>query len=293
MSIPSSPRRSRIAHFKTPFILSIAAPAVLGLGCGGKTDDVSDPDPIVARNPPPQTQTHTGDVLLPDIQPPSPACEGDPPSNNASFCAGPIWRCVDGEWTPSSGSCNPPPPQSTICPDAPAEVGTSCWSYLGGLTCSYDFCYGATAPMRRCSETTYQWEEIAAPPCNPPPPDDLYCEATLPVAGSDCTIPVTCSYPGACESPSTATCQAGQWLVVLSSGPACNPPPVVPVCPERELVLGEACVYEGQRCSNEACEPGTESHDGYMCTFGQWLGAVVSCPPPSNAPDAGAADGGN
>ena len=281
MSIPSSPRRSRIAHFKAPFILSVAGSAALGLGCGGKTDDLNRP------NPPYLVDEEDVAQQLPPT-----ACEGDPPSGNTDACRGPIWMCVDGEWEQSYISCNPPFPQSPICPESPADIGTSCASYLGGLSCEYDYCYGTT-PMRRCNESTALWEDIPPPTCNPPPPEPEGCADTLPVPGSDCTIPqLSCSYPGACESPSTATCVAGQWVVTYSSGPACNPPAVVPVCPERELVSGESCAYGGQECSNEACESGAASHDGYVCSSGQWQAAVVSCPPSDSAPDAGAADAG-
>jgi hypothetical protein len=280
MSIPPSPRRSRIAHFKAPFIISVAGSAALGLGCGGKTDA----EAILTTNPPPQVGTVDGVST----------CDGDPPSSNANSCTGPIWSCVDGKWEATTFSCNPPYAQSTVCPESPAEIGTSCGGYLGGLSCDYaDGCNG-TSPLRRCSESTALWESILPPSCNPPPPDDPRCEATLPVPGSDCTFwEFTCSYPGGCQEPATAVCRAGQWFVTYSSGPACNPPAVIPVCPERQLVNGEDCAYEGQACSNEACEPGAESHAGYVCSANHWQDATVTCPvPTNNAPDAGASDGG-
>lgn len=293
MSIPSSPRRSRIAHFKAPFIISIAGSAALAPGCGGKSD--ADTTEHVTANPPPSeslAQSDAGDGLPPRLPTTAHPCDGESPSY-ITTCGGPIWRCVDGEWEAAYFSCNPPPTPSEVCPTSAAEVGSFCGSYLGGLTCEYQYCYDATAPMRRCDESTLLWEEILPPTCNPPPPDSFPCEATLPIPGSDCSsIPErVCSYPGGCESPSTAVCRSGQWLVTYSSGPACNPPAVVPVCPQQAIARGAGCAYEGQACSNVSCELGAESHDGYVCTAGKWEPRVVSCPP-DNAPDVGAADGG-
>lgn len=200
MSGPASPPRSRIAHFKAPFVISAAGSAALALGCG--------------------LLTH----------PDRGTCDKeDRPS--VSDCGG--WICVEGEWQPR-WICNPPPP-----------------------------------------------------------PQDLYCEPTLPVPGSDCAVPaVNCSYPGGCAAPSTAVCVSGQWLVTYSSGPACNPPAVVPVCPERQLVTGNTCAYEGQECGNEACESGAAARDAHVCSSGLWQAAVVSCPPGDSLPDAGASDAG-
>jgi hypothetical protein len=291
MSIPSSPRRSRIAHFKAPFILSVAGSAALGLGCGGKTEDLNRP------NPPSLWQADAEDGAPPVLPTTALPCEGEPPISDSDGCSGP-WRCVDGQWKVGQ-SCNPPPVRSTVCPTSPPDVGTSCGGYLngylGGLRCDYEYCYGATAPMRLCSESTGLWEEIPLPSCNPPPPTNVGCEATLPVPGSDCTVAeLVCLHPPGCNGPNTAVCRSGQWVVSYTIGPACNPPVViVPVCPEREIVTGEGCPYEGQECGAPVgCEPSAGPLE-YVCSAGQWQAAVVSCPSAGNAPDAGATDGGS
>jgi hypothetical protein len=114
----------------------------------------------------------------------------------------------------------------------------------------------------------------------------------MPVAGSDCLGDgQACGYPG-CEGPtsSTATCVGGQWLVHYSSGPACNPPAVIPVCPERPIVNLSRCAYDEQLCSNEPCN-GAEVRSGFVCATDIWLGVMLSCPTP--AVDAGAAPGGD
>jgi hypothetical protein len=120
----------------------------------------------------------------------------------------------------------------------------------------------------------------------------------MPVAGSDCYVEAqTCGYPG-CEGPtsSTATCVGGQWLVLYSFGPVCNPPPPeIPVCPQRPIVGGATCAYEEQQCFNEACD-GAELRNGFLCVGGRWSGEVFSCPQASQdagsaQPDAGL-DGG-
>ena len=271
MSLRSSPRRSRIAHFKAPFLFSIAAPAALGLACGGRTDDASSPDRNTSLAEPDAGQVAT-----------THECEGRPPVGGP--CSG--VSCVDGVWESIPVACNPPP-QSTVCPGSAAEVGTSCFGYLPGLTCDYDFCSGDTAPMRRCSELTGQWEALPVPTCNPPgvPP----CPETLPVPGSDCqlTEPLTCLFAGGCDGQSSAECRGGQWWVEYSSGPACNPPAVVPVCPERELVAGDECPYEGQACSSEACEAGAESRAGHVCAAGVWQDVALSCTLDGGVPDGG------
>jgi hypothetical protein len=234
MSIPARSRRSRIAHFRTPFLLSVAAPAALGVACGGNADDIDGPE-----------QT----------------------SSLAQAGAG-------GE------------APSAACPAAAADVGTSCLDFVGGLTCEYEFCF-SSAPMRRCSESTRRWEDIEVPSCNPPAPGLDGCPFELPVPGSDCVTAEQpdCAYPGSCEGSSTAVCRSGQWLVAYSSGPACNPPAVVPVCPERELVAGEGCAYEGQTCSRDACESDAGTHPGHVCTSGLWQEvAAISCAPPDDAP---------
>src|SRR6187551_264405 len=102
MSIPSSPRRSRIAHFKAPFILSVAGSAALGLGCGGKTD--ADLTPSLAQDDADDARA------LP--------CKGKPPSATNS-CGGLSANCINGEWLLSYNACNPPPPPSEICPADP------------------------------------------------------------------------------------------------------------------------------------------------------------------------------
>lgn len=222
MASPSVRRRSRIAGFKAPFLVSVAGPAVIGLACGGQTEG----GPEVPR--------------LPDNPP---ACTDEP--------------CAPG----------------TVCPAEVPASGTSCEAYATGLTCDGPYCYG-TEPLVRCGVDGL-WERLEVPTCNPPPPErpSAPCSADIPVPGSDCAYPdQECFYPG-CQGPesSWARCSFGQWLVDYSSGPACNPPAVVPVCPELEPSAGAGCAYLDQDCAYGTCDggPGSAAR-GYNCGQFGW-----------------------
>jgi len=292
MSQTSNSRRSRIAHFKTPFILSIAGSTALGLGCGGKTDAE-----VSSNRPPANSSLAQGDAedRLPPVLPETALpCEGTPPSSNTDACRGPIWRCVDGEWEQSYLSCNPPfPPPIETCPESPAEIGTPCGDDPPGLSCEYDYCYGKT-PMRRCNESTALWEYIPVPTCNPPPPEPEGCEPSMPVPGSDCAAEeLVCFYAPGCNGPNSAICRSGQWVVTYTIGAACNPPAVVvPVCPERDIVTGEGCAYEGQECGPPPCVP-NQTSPRLVCSAGVWRDAPPPSCPPLSVPDGGAPDGGS
>jgi hypothetical protein len=236
MTAVPSRRRSRIAHFKVPFVISVAAPGVT-MACGG---EAGSPEPAAAVVMYPQTN--------------------NPP---------------------------PPPEISTTCPGELPADGTTCSDYARGLTCDYDYCYGEV-PMVQCDEAAGVWKHLPLPSCNPPPVQP--CPEAMPTAGSDCAPDgEVCGYPG-CEGPesSTATCSSGQWYVEYSTGPACNPPAVVPVCPTVVPRLGADCAYEGQACAYGAC--GDPFNPGFVdtCIAGVWQQIEVSCAPV----DAGAGDGG-
>src|SRR5689334_881462 len=106
-------RRSRIAHFKTPFIISIAAPAVLGVACGGKTE-------VDDRIGGAGSSSVANGGSAPILPPPYAPCNGTAP-DTAGPCSSAV--CVDGQWeTIYNGGCNPPPPPATACPDVEPAV---------------------------------------------------------------------------------------------------------------------------------------------------------------------------
>jgi hypothetical protein len=283
MSSTTSRKRSRIAHFQAPFIVAVAAPAALGLACGGKTD--VDPDTVGQAgngpiyNPPPYEPPEYN-PLAPGVE-----CQDGQILAGVDGCGGAT--CVAGRWAHYGVACNPP--ALSDCPTVEPAIGSACGEYSGDLTCSYAFCYEAKLPTRRCSAVTGLWEAVPLPSCNPPAPSS--CSPDMPTAGSDCIFEgEQCYYPG-CEGPtsSTATCRYGQWAVVYSIGPACNPPPVVPVCPERDLVSDSSCWYDGQVCPTpNACGPGG-SGAAHVCTNGVWTTIPLPC---SGTADAGV-DAGN
>jgi hypothetical protein len=142
-------------------------------------------------------------------------------------------------------------------------------------------CNTPAPPPNACAVgwTCIDGEWDPPPSCNPPwimpppaPPVEP-CPAGLPVPGSDCSGEgQLCGYPG-CEGATwdTATCSAGQWFVEMPPGPACNPPPVVPVCPQRAIAAFTPCAYEEQRCGGALCGI------GHVCTRGIWVNDFASC----------------
>jgi hypothetical protein len=181
-----------------------------------------------------------------------------------------------------------PPELREQCPEVLPESGTSCTGYSAGLTCYGEYCYSRAA-LVYCNAPTGTWQQLPVPSCNPPPPS-LPCADEMPTPGADCGFEgQTCLYPG-CEGPqsSVAECYGSQWLVRYSSGPACNPPPVVPVCPSQTPQAGNACAYEGQTCVYGSCvlqQPALV----YDCSYGAWSVQYGDCPPVDpNAADAGA-----
>jgi hypothetical protein len=188
---PAHPRRrSRIAHFKAPFVISVAAPAVFGIGCGGKTDPISEQSALAHQAPVPGTPC---DPALPQPDssdycpaaacidglwerptcnppaPPEPTCPEPPPTAPDDACTG-APSCQDGEWVFPIAACNPPPP-SVYCPDEPPTAGDACDPY--GLTCEYDYC-GGLVPMFTCNNDTATWEALHLTSCNPPPPECFF-----------------------------------------------------------------------------------------------------------------------
>jgi hypothetical protein len=252
-------RCSRIAHFKVPFIVSVAAPMALGLACGGKME------------------TDGGSVT--SVNPPGNGGGTNEPVPNVSTTAGSGGMASSTQCSGNAGSC-PSPEVTPTCPAAEPELGTPCSQFGGGMTCDYEYCY-ELAPTRRCSYATGLWEALPLPSCNPPE-----CPTSLPAAGSDCAGEgLECLYPICAPTPSSATCRYGQWAVVYSAGAACNPPAVVPVCPERAIVAGENCWYDGQVCSHEACV-GASVRNGFRCAAGHWQSEPIECSG-AETPDGG------
>jgi hypothetical protein len=188
------------------------ATSAVALGCGGKSGE---PEPS-----------------------PEPAI--------TDFLSGTVSECP-------SVACNPPGPDQaplTECPaGAPPAPDTLCANE--GLICG-DSCDGTVVT---CQGGRFVATLVS---CNPPEPlpDEVYfdeCPQSMPAAGSSCAGAGTCVYPGcAGEDSNTAQCVFEQWVVRYSSGPACNPPEVVPVCPDRTPEAGALCFYR-QSCEYADC----------------------------------------
>lgn len=185
-----SPRRSRIAHFKTPFLVTVAAPIALGMGCGSKAEGTAEPTPIRGETPSP------GGPCDENIQcnpPPPQGCEGPAPVMETTWCGTRVGECIDGEWVIPLISCNPPPPERDCPVEVPAS-GDSCAQ--PGQTCEYEYCYEPRVPMVTCSERGV-WEALPVPTCNPPPPCDY--DSSCEPASVDAGMP-----PSADAGPGTS-----------------------------------------------------------------------------------------
>lgn len=289
-------RRSRIAHFKAPFVVAVLAPAAgLGVGCGARAEQGTE---LTLRDGDSTGTTSQDDAVPPPapgtcpVEKPSVGSACSSPELNCSYggyyCTLDV-KCQAGVWVSFlAASCNPPWFGGPTCPAEQPEAGTSCSNYRPGVTCDYEFCYG-TAPLVRCNESSLLWERLPTSTCNPP----AYgaCPEQMPQHGADCTgHGQVCGYPG-CEGPesSTATCTFGQWVTQYSIGPACNPPAVpTPVCPDVEPAAGNGCAFDGQRCTYGAC--GLELLPRVVsCLSGAWQEEPVSC---LGSADAGVDAGG-
>jgi hypothetical protein len=205
--------------------MAVLAPvAALDAGCGGQADKSEEPI---------RTSQDAGDELdaCPERAPAiGSACSrellmcpyDDLPDTN-SYCPDPGRYCLDGAWRSIPIGCNPPRPTIETCPESVPEFGSSCASFLPGLTCNYPYCYGL-APTARCGAESLLWEDVPRTSCNPPAPQQ--CPSQPPVLGSDCyPEDLQCAY-GTCgdpnDPPSTPLCQDGVWVqleVVLCPTP--------------------------------------------------------------------------
>jgi hypothetical protein len=306
LSARSTPRRSRISHFKTPFIVAVLAPvAALEMGCGGRAGEPE--GPLLGSGG--TTQTSSSTTAEPVGNPPPPASTTACPAERpmlGSECSGqgetvcrytPLPMCVsgiscrDGAWQyAGDGGCNPPWAGDERCPEMQPELGTSCATSRSGLECAYEYCSG-TAPLVRCSEQTVLWEPIPLFSCNPPPQPELFCPTQMPEHGSDCPPEASVCYYEGCQGPTdTATCSYGQWSLQYLSGPACNPPGVlIPVCPIAEPPAGNGCAFEGQQCAYGSCGSLENPGRTATCSAGTWQQLETPC---FGSADAGVDGGG-
>ncbi|MEY4550070.1 MAG: hypothetical protein RL685_6265 [Pseudomonadota bacterium] len=298
MTLPtrSTPRRSRISHFKTPFVVAVLAPvAVLEMGCGGRAGEPE--GPLLGSGG--TTQTSSTTTTEPNGNPPPRAsstatCPAERPLLG-SACTGQIEtvcgyaplpvcatgiHCRDGTWQyTGDGACNPPWVfGGERCPETLPEFGTSCSAAPSGVECEYEYC-GGTAPLARCSTQTVLWEPIHLFACNPPRPVESYCPAQMPEHGSDCSTQGRLCYYEGCEGLSdTATCNHGQWSVQYQPGAACNPPFVLtPVCPSVEPVAGNDCAFEDQQCPYGSCGSVEDPGRTATCSSGTWQQLETPC----------------
>lgn len=246
-------RRSRIAHFKQPFIVGMAGSA-LALSCGGETGTGN-----AVTNPPPPTggssptwgggaggshSTKGGSGGLSYTNPPFVAGSGASAGSGAT--AGTGASAGSGASAGNGGS----PGVGGVISNPPCFLG----------------CAGTAGSPGEGGEggAILVWTD---------------CPESSPEPGSDCTVDqLFCRYPG-CGGPeaNTALCNYGQWVVEYSSGPACNPPPVVPVCPSALPEHEAGCAYEGQECryGPDTCD--SESSWKAQCVNGRWT-VEETCP---------------
>lgn len=223
MTAVPSRRRSRIAHFKVPFVISVAAPAA-GLGCGGESAWV-DPNAALA-----QQQEDT--AFLPSQNPPGPVepsgacpeqlpsfgatCDGHAPGLRCSYeyCYGvePMVQCgaASGVWEELGlPTCNPPPPDPPACPEEMPAAGSDCAP--DDQICRYPGCEGPESSSATCRFG--QWDVIysVGAACNPPAVVPV-CPILLPSLGAGCAFEgQACSYGLCGDSGHFNLCLGGVW----------------------------------------------------------------------------------
>jgi hypothetical protein len=209
MTTVPSRRRSRIAHFKVPFVISIAAPAA-GMACGGRSEEL---DPAVV-----QMQREDSTDSLPSYNPPRPldpsaACPDELPADGMTcdgyargqscsydYCSGPepMVQCgvASGVWERLElPTCNPPPPEPPPCPDAMPTAGSDCAP--DGQLCRYPGCEGPDTSSATCRFG--QWDVIysVGAACNPPAVIPA-CPTVFPIVGAGCAYEGQACVYGVC-----------------------------------------------------------------------------------------------
>jgi hypothetical protein len=151
--------RSRIRHFRAPVVVTVALGAVPG--CSGDTLGLEKSCPATAPSEG-ASCNYSG-----------PACNYDPCASYPTKTA----TCKDGRWRVSITSCNPPPPEVTVCPVEQPVSGAYC--NYSGPACEYDLCAGVATTTATCDAAA--WTVIHAT-CNPPPPEDPDASSTTDAA---------------------------------------------------------------------------------------------------------------
>lgn len=239
---------SRGACRRTLLFVSLAAGSP---GCGGRADSEGSGASQVANDPG--------------------ACAG---SGTAGTCG------VEAAESAPAGE-----PADSVQPGCPAEMpepGSSCTGYASWIRCEYDYC-GDTAPFS-CNRLSGVWEPRVLS-CDPGVPLAAGCPTSVPVPGSDCEPEgLGCDYRSECYGAvdgDHAQCRFGQWLVVFATTASCDYFGM-PVCPERSIIDGTGCAYEGQNCSPASCPPGTSRRAGHVCRNGVWRATSFTCPSERN-----------
>jgi len=134
-----------------------------------------------------------------------------------------VASCPNGSWEVQTNllpsGCNPPPPPSELCPEAPPSVGEWC-DVVDSVVCSFpDACCSVDYS---CVDNT--WIDVS-PVCDP---GTAICPETQPVAGAacdsnPCTSPTYCNYgdctPDSGMSYAVMSCENGAWI---SSSTGCT-----------------------------------------------------------------------
>ena len=223
-----TPRRSRIAHFKAPFIVSVVAPAALGLACGGKSHD----DGIFHPQNPPEVGGSSG--TYDPLAKPSPTatggaggttstqqCSAERPAPDPSCHK--EYRCENGEWQWVPTSCNPlglPP----VCPDSMPAAGSDCAA--DDQVCLYPVC----EPDPSSATCHYgQWVVVYSPgaACNPPAVVTPVCPQQPIVEGANCWYDEQlCSQDDTCTNGlrDAFQCVGGHWQGEVIGCPSSEAP---------------------------------------------------------------------
>lgn len=228
-------QRSRIAQFKSPFLVGIASAGAVLSGCGAKTESaVVNPEAIVGTPGTPSADGKSGATNSTQTPPaiggtsnppgvfwtcpattpaPGDACPDYIEGRECGGDTGPVVRCVSGKWQSSDPVVTAPEPVGD-CPDETPRDGETCAAYEPDLDCNY--ADDSSCPRNfTCSDG--EWSDVS-PTCNPPPPEPTTeCPELAPSAGAPCygyALGLVCTYDDAFGCPLHEECDEGIWTDV-------------------------------------------------------------------------------
>lgn len=253
--MPLAPRTApRNAKKLAPAFVMTVALLIAPQGCGGNVDDGSgsrSSDGTAGRGGGGTTggggsTTQAGNggsssAGCPQTQPFGGACVGDAICSYPNGSCGPSTStCVDGRWSSTAVSCNPPPP---ACPEGAIVEGEACpGGGFGQTVCPRTI--GGCDVTYTCQGT---WKKTAD--------SCAICPGDEPISGTSCPKQgLVCEYPhqagSLCED--AATCANGTWSVRVLPCDQPFPTPCDAWATAASCAKDAACRWLEPGCNNDA-----------------------------------------